>query len=144
MDPLFITASVVALIGAGNQVAIGINKLASLRGAPASILALNNELSDLRLVLSDAEALLAEHDTHDDRRISKLSPQAAAKHFLPRFQLAWDRLQELENIEKRLTTRSGGIDHLAWLWEQDNISKAQKGLRAARIDIVVILGLLSS
>lgn len=99
MEPLSITASVVALIDAGNQVAIGINKPASLCGAPASILALNNELSDLRLVLSEAEILLAEHDTRDDRHTSKLSPQAPATRFLPSFQLAWDHLQELENIK---------------------------------------------
>ncbi len=144
MDPLSITASLIALISAANQVAIGINKLASLRGAPASILALNNELSDLRLVLSEAEIQLAEHKTLDDRHTSKLSPEATAKRFLPGFQLAWDRLQELENVQKRLTTRSGGISRRAWLWEQDNISEAQKGLRAARIDVVTVLGLLTS
>ena len=61
MDLLSIAASIIALIGATQQVAVGLNKLASLRGAPAAVLALNNELSDLRLVLSEAEPLLLKH-----------------------------------------------------------------------------------
>ncbi|KAL3419618.1 b-cell lymphoma 3-encoded protein [Phlyctema vagabunda] len=141
MDPLSVTASIVALIGAGNQIAVGMNKLASLRGAPASILALNNELSDLRLILSEAEVLLVEHGTRDMPRKDVL---VATKTFLPSFQLAWNRLQDLESIKGRLTNRSGGINRLAWLWEQDAINKAQKGLRAARIDILAVLGLISS
>ena len=47
MDPLSLTASIVAIIGVGGQAAKAIKKLASVRGAPASILALHNELSDL-------------------------------------------------------------------------------------------------
>ena len=61
MDPLFITASVFPLLAAANQVAKGLDKLASIQGAPAAVLALNNEVSDLRLVLCEAEPLLQKH-----------------------------------------------------------------------------------
>lgn len=57
MDPLSITASVLTLVTAANKVAKGLDNLASIKGAPAAVLALNNELSDLRLVLTEAEPL---------------------------------------------------------------------------------------
>ena len=60
MDPLSITASALTLLAATKQVAMGLDKLASIKGAPAAVLALNNEVSDLRLVLSEAEPLLQE------------------------------------------------------------------------------------
>jgi hypothetical protein len=144
MDPLSITASIIALIGAGNQLARGINKLASLRGAPASILSLNNELSDVRLVLAETEALLAEHEARDAKHASSIARPRLEKRLSPSLKSVWDRMQELQAIEKRLTTKSGSIDRLAWLWEQDNVNRAQKGLRAARSDIVAVIGLVSS
>ncbi|KAG4443535.1 hypothetical protein IFR05_001008 [Cadophora sp. M221] len=144
MDPLSIAASIVALITAGNKIAGALERLVALRGAPASIHALNNELSDLRLVLSEAELLLAEHKNRDTGQGTQGCDEPVEKPLFPSLQRVWDRLQELQAIEKRLTTRSGNVDRLAWIWEQDNICKAQKGLRAARIDVIAILGLISS
>lgn len=51
MDPLSVTASIIAILGAGEVIAQGIRKLVLLRDAPSGILQLNNELSDLRLVI---------------------------------------------------------------------------------------------
>jgi len=141
MDPLSPTASVIALISIGNQLAKGISKLG---GAPALILSLNNELSDIRLVLAETEALLAEHETRDTNHALSISRPSFEKRMFPSLKNVWDRMQELQAIEKRLTTRSGGIDRLAWLWEQDNVNKAQNGLRASRSDVVAVLGLISS
>ena len=51
MDPPFITTSVFTPLVVANQVAKGLDKLASIKGASAAVLARNNEVSDLRLVL---------------------------------------------------------------------------------------------
>ena len=139
MDPLSITASVITLIAAANQVAVGLNKLASLRGAPGAVLQLNNEVSELRLVLSVAEPLLHKHD----------QANAADGATSPALQLsierAKDRLTELETvISNRLMTSMGIIDKLGWLKEQDKIQRALADLRTARINITAMLGVVTS
>ena len=140
MDPLSITVSIVALIGAAQQVAVGLNKLASLRGAPAAVLALNNELSDLRLVLSEAEPLLLKHG-----RATAASTVANDTRLKPSIEGARAKLVELESIiQNRLMTRLGAIDRLGWLKEQDKIRKALKDLRIVRLNITAMLGVVTS
>jgi hypothetical protein len=140
MDPLSISVSVVTLLSAANSIAGGINKLASLSRAPASLLALSNELSDLRLVLAESEAVLSDHAM----RYEKIEAASSGRSLSQSIERAKRHLEELEEVEKRLSTSSGGIDRLAWLWEQDNIRKIQKDLRTVRLDIVAVLGLVSS
>lgn len=141
MDPISSIASVLALVGAAKQVAKGVNKLAALRGAPASILALNNELSDLRVVLAEVETLFTEHD--NTQKIMKLS--ATLDRFIPIIEHTHTQLADLEAVERRITgtRRSGAIERLVWLWEQENINKIQKNLRNARVNIVTLLGITS-
>lgn len=141
MDPLSVAASVVGLAGACNQIAKGLNRLASLSKAPASIQALNNELADIRVVLAESESLLAEHKSIQH---SKLCSPAAATRLMTILNSSRDIVEEVGALERRLTNRSGGLDRIAWLLELDNIDKVQKSLRTARSNIVAVLGYMSS
>lgn len=49
MDPLSITASIISILAVAKGVDQGLQKLQSLREVPDVILALNNEVSDLKL-----------------------------------------------------------------------------------------------
>ncbi|MCJ1241448.1 hypothetical protein MMC14_009453 [Varicellaria rhodocarpa] len=51
MDPLSLTASIIAIFGVGGQIANTLRKLASSRGSSDLLIAINNELSDLHLVV---------------------------------------------------------------------------------------------
>ena len=138
MDPLSISASIVALIGAAKAVAVGLDKLASLRGAPAAVLQLNNEVSELRLVLDVAEPLLGKHN----RAVASSGDGSALQ---PNLDRAKDRLTELESIiSNRLMTRMGIIDRLGWLKEQDKIQSALVDIRSARLGITAMLGIVTS
>lgn len=145
MDPLSITVSIVALIGAAQQVAVGLNKLASLRGAPAAVLALNNELSDLRLVLSEAEPLLLKHGRATAASQTVTSTVAKDTRLKLSVEGAKDKLVELESIiQNRLLTRLGAIDKMGWLKEQDKIRKALEDIRVVRLNITAMLGIVTS
>ena len=50
-DPLSLVASIIVVVGMGGQIAKAVKKLASLKGALDSILTLDNEISDLHLVV---------------------------------------------------------------------------------------------
>ncbi|MCJ1261129.1 hypothetical protein MMC22_000993 [Lobaria immixta] len=145
MDPLSITVATLALIGAANQVAVGLNKLASLKGAPAAILALNNEVSDLRLVLQETEPLLLKHKQADGLGQPNFPPKMVDATFLRSMDRAKEKLLDLESvIQNRLMTRMGAIDKLGWLREQDKVRKAQADLRTVRLNITAALGVVTS
>lgn len=145
MDPLSITVATLALIGAANQVAVGLNKLASLKGAPAAILALNNEVSDLRLVLQETEPLLLKHSQAAAPGQPPFPPKMIDATFLLSMERAKDKLVDLESvIQNRLMTRMGAIDKLGWLREQDKVRKAQVDLRTVRLNITAALGVVTS
>ncbi|MCJ1309880.1 Ankyrin repeat domain-containing protein 44 [Agyrium rufum] len=55
MDPLSITAGIIAIVGAGSAVAQTIKTVASIRGAPAILHALHNEIVDLQLTIDAVE-----------------------------------------------------------------------------------------
>ena len=145
MDPLSISVSIVALIGAAQQVAVGLNKLASLRGSPAAVLALNNELSDLRLVLSEAEPLLLKHGRATFASQTAASTVANDTRLKLSIEGAKDKLVEMESIiQNRLMTRLGAIDKIGWLKEQDRIRKALEDIRIVRLNITAMLGIVTS
>ena len=61
MDPLSLTASIIAVLGAGGVVAKGIRKVICLRDIQNSFLQLNNELSDLQIVIAAVQGLYVQN-----------------------------------------------------------------------------------
>ena len=118
-DPLSITASVLTLLAAANYVATGLDRLASLRGAPSAVQALNNELTDLRLALCEAEPLLQKHGE------AKIRSAFQDVSWQPTLDRAKDRLADLDSIVgNRLLARMGTRDRLGWMFEQDKVQRA--------------------
>lgn len=139
MDPLSITASVLTLLTAANKVAKGLDKLASIKGAPAAVLALNNELSDLRLILAEAEPLLQRH-AH-----TALSPMTGSRTLQLSIDKAKGRLADLESIVgNRLMRRMGTRDRMGWLYEQDRVQKALTDVRTAKENVTAMLGVVTT
>lgn len=60
-DPLSIAAGIITVIGAAEAVAKGLGKLISLKGLPSTFVALNNEISDLRLVVQEVDGFLLDN-----------------------------------------------------------------------------------
>ena len=147
MDPLSLTASIIAIVGVGGEVAKAVRKLASLKGAPDLILALNNEISDLHLVIlairdiylrQKASIIPASNDVVTDNTVVNTLTQAN------------DKVLELKALHQRLsawTTKSGDLSTLnkaSWLREQKNVRKMQEDLRTVRLKLSTTLGMLNS
>ena len=152
MDPLSLTASIIAVVGVGGQVARGLRKLASLKGAADLILALNNEISDLYLVT------LAIQDVYERQRISRVQSlneqieeeehtDASIVHSLKQ---ANETVIKLKTLYNRLNTPapdgSGtiGFNKMAWLLEQERVRQMQADLRNVRLKLAATLGILNS
>ena len=125
MDPLSLTASILAVVGAGARLAQGLDKLIALRGAPDELLALNNEVSDLRLVLSKLQD--TEYEEHWEA--------SSAANLLTRARRKLLEVEEL--IEYRLTTvdRLTGeskIDWVGWLRERSQVLRLQRDIKTIK------------
>lgn len=58
MDPVSLAASIITITGVGGTVGKALRRAVALKNAPDILLALNNEIADLRLVMQDVSDLL--------------------------------------------------------------------------------------
>ena len=151
MDPFSLTASIIGILSVGGQAAKGIAKLASLRGSPELVLALNNEISDLQVVV------LAIQDLFDRQRTSGVSfpGQRAGEinidtSITNSLQQANDMVINLEEFYKRLKVSSTGspgvvtFNRNLWIREQGKVKKMKEDLRNIRLKLTTALGALNA
>lgn len=139
MDPLSLTASIVAVIGAADTMGKGLRRIVALKDVPDIILALNNEVAELRVLLQEIDSLLF------GRHQSTASRQYLHSSLLPNVLRAKDKLRALESLlEHRLKKTDGGIDKIAWLRVEDKVRRIQKELRETRLNINTALSVLDS
>ena len=130
MDPLSITASILALIGVLSKASKTFAKIRRMRDAPAIIQALNNEVSDLRLMLLDAnDHLEGQESTTIKEAVSELCRSALSR--------ARSKAQEVDmllhyQILKPGREREFEIDKSAFFRKYEEISKLHADLREAR------------
>ena len=156
---LSLVASIIAVIGVGGQVTKAVRKLASLRDAPDVILALNNEISDLHLVVVAIEDVFRKQQNRgvlwSGNQIKENNVDITVTNSL---QYTKDKSVELEALYCRIVPSafsSGGsqIDKISWLqvqkriktvWLHERIKEMQKDLRSARLRLTTALGVLNS
>ncbi|KAL9118605.1 MAG: hypothetical protein Q9187_004848 [Circinaria calcarea] len=153
MDPLSIAAGIITIVGVGGQAAKAVRKLASLKGAPDLVLALNNEISDLHLVVLAIQDVFKRQQTSGlsfpGNRALNANVDASITNSL---QYAKEKVVELEALHNRLTTTataSGSSDSTAfnkgaWLREQKRVKKMQEDLRNVRLKLASALSVLNS
>lgn len=146
MDPVSISASVVTLIGAANTASHGLRKLLRLRGAPDIILSLNNEVSDLQLLLNEVGSLLSEARSVHTGGHGSATPKAAGFQSLPptlaRIQA---KLSELDTILEKLPANGLNFaSKVLWLRAESNVFKIRNELGSLKQNLSTALGLLTS
>ena len=145
MDPLSLTASIITLLGTGNAIVCGLEQLASLRQAPNTILALNNEISDFRLVALEANTILREHQ---DQTHKGSTNSLFAINLGPILDHAREKLLELEKLlEYRLTSPGANgearLNRLAWFYQQNKFKQIQEDFRSIKVNVVAAIGILT-
>ncbi|MCJ1402645.1 hypothetical protein MMC11_005865 [Xylographa trunciseda] len=137
MDPLSLTASILAVLTAAGTVASGLKKLQSLKHASDDFLALMTEVSDLQLVLesvNDAIRAQGESGRHLSTSLAKL---------LLRAKTTLIKLNKI--IQKRLTktqTTSQNelkVARLAWIIKRSAVRILQEELRDIRLNLTTAL-----
>ncbi len=133
MDPLSITAGILAVLGASGEVAKQVKNLLALEDAPDELLALNIEISDLRFVLHDVEYLL-----------QRQSEESAA-HILLGLTKALQRSREtVLALEKLIAydltvinpiSKKPRIDRSRWLRSVKHLETYKDRVRRSRLEI---------
>ena len=137
MDPLSITASCIAVVGAGASAVKGLKKLRDLKRVPDILLSIINEVADLTLVVQDIRSTFQIHQDLFSMNISQTSI-LVINQLLDRAQTT---LLELEQVihYRLLSPPKGGKEPIfsrsAWLFEEQRVQRLQSKLRATRLDL---------
>ena len=142
MDPLSISASVVALLGAGGTLAKLLKKAIGLKNAPNVLRALNNEVSELQTTANDVNDLLwtANRDPDDHPPKSLISSLSRVKSTL---------LQLESYISYQLTMVSAAgegnrLDKSVYLRAEHRLQEFKDEILTSRIALAAALSLFAS
>ena len=147
MDPLSMTAGILAIIGAGSTVRKGLKKIISARRLPDILLQLNNEVTDLQYVVQDVDDLLRQRSpsTGEDRR--PLSSQASLTSALEHARATLLALESL--IVNELTTVDSldgrtKMNRITWLRVESKVKGLKDDIQTDRVRLSSALSLLAS
>ena len=147
MDPMSITASIIAIIGVGGNAAKFIRNLASQKDAPDLILLLNNELADFHLVVLAIHKIYQTQQVND--RVHGFHDGSIENSIISALKQAQQTTKDLQALHDRVsaTSRQSGVAFLRsklWLLEPRKAKKVHEDLRSARLKLAAVLGILNS
>jgi hypothetical protein len=147
MDPLSVTASVIAVLGAAATIAKQLNLLRStLHHASSTLCSLTNEISDLRVVLGACETAIDELYSNPDysQRRSRV-PLSDLDQILGRIRGSLAELSAilsacLPACSKGTTSgHSIRVAKLKWIREKNNAQRLQNHVHESKQDLLVLL-----
>ncbi len=141
IDPLSITAGIFTLLGAGERIGKFLRKVASLRNAPEILLAVNNEITDLRAVVLMFDDLLQRQYNRSDA-----APYSQLSVILEKVKQTLLRLEQLVSYE--LTETEGDdlhvrLDKSSWLLAEPKFRAIKDQIRDDKTALYRGLALLT-
>ena len=138
MDPLSITASLLAVIGAAKAGASGLRKLSSYRKAPSELADLLSELERVQQILSDIKSFL------------DLYPDAVFSEGL--YECVLGSASKIEVINKLVASNPFKLSRLrdvnnarvVWMRHKQTLLNLRNDLRVSRMDLGVRLELVEA
>ena len=136
------TASIIAVVGAGGAIGKGLSKIVALRHAPQILLAFNNEIMDLQCVVQDIDNLLRDHS-----EFTNFTPPTSLNRALEKSRQTLADLETLVSYE--LTSIKGkrneaGLDKSAWLRAEPKAQKLKDEIRNNNMWLASALSLLAT
>ena len=144
-DPLSLVASIIAVVGAAGTISKTLSKAKLLRKAPESLLALNNEITDLSIVLRTVE----EHVSSISLE-GRAPSQDVLQQISNLINQAKDRLLQLDQLIHYQFLKSGTLDcdykifRIQWLRAKEIIEGHRHALREIKQALLLQLAVLNS
>lgn len=144
-DLLSLAASIITVVGAADTISKTLSKIKILHHAPEELLALNNEVSDLKVVLSSVESYItAEHLD------ASVTSQDLPRHMSTLLERAKDQLLQLDQLIHYRFLKAGSLDgeykifRLEWVKAKSTVENHRQVLRETRQNLVTQLTLINS
>ena len=142
-DPLSITASIIAVLGAAEGLTKTLAKIRNIRNAPEELLALINEISDLRIVIGDVQYYVQ----NAPKLLILQEPLQHMSILITRAKVKL--LQTDELVQYRLMKPGSVVDQIKvsrreWARSRVIIDSTQYNLRDIRLNIVAQLLVINS
>ena len=137
MDPLGLTASILAVLTAAGTVSNGLKKLRSLKHASDEFLVLMTEVSDLQIVLEEVNDAIRAQGEHGERLSTNLAK------LLLRAKITLVKLNKI--IQKRLTRAQTTslnelkVARLAWIMKRPAVKALQEELQGIKLNLTAAL-----
>lgn len=142
MDPLSLTASIVAIIQLSGTIGKGLKKLIDLRNTPDILLALNNEVTDLQCIVQDTDDLFRQlPDT------TGADPIASVGRALGKAKKTLHKLECLLAYELTTVKRKDSevkLDRSVWLRVERKVQFLKDDIREAKLSLSSALSILTS
>lgn len=145
MDPLSVTASVIAVATLAAQIGSALSELRTLcKQLPGRLHALSNEVSDIEVVLYQV-ARVVEERSHSSIPISH-ADKTTIPHILRKAEVKLNELKEVIDRITKLPTKNAAIVFKVRLWrkEQSRIQILQEDIKEIKSSLNVILGASNS
>ena len=142
MDPLSISVGIVTILGAGGQVAKGLEKIRSLKYAPDVLLALNNEVSDIECLIHEIENIAWQHQKTNETPVSASICRALDR--VKNSLLAFEKLIAYEFTIIDSYSGQVKLDRTRWLQLESKVKQLQEQMRNDKIDLSTALNSLNS
>lgn len=143
MDPLSVTASAIAVIGAVGQAAKCVQRLRAIRQAPAELKSLLGEVIDLRALLEQIQTDQQARTPLDDSAATGEAPTGLALH-VERTSVKLQELDSLIEHHASPSTRTNRfiVDHgrLGWARGRQKASTLCEELKVIRLNLAASLG----
>lgn len=142
MDPLSLTASVIAVVQISGTISKGLKLIINLRSAPDILLALNNEVGDLQCIVQDTGDLLSQH-----LDIAGIDLIASVGRALDEAKRTLYRLESLLAYDLTTVTRKGNepkLDRFVWLRIEGKVQQLKDEIREDKLSLSSVLSVLTS
>ena len=132
-DPLSLVASIIAVVGAAETISKTLTKVKLLRNAPVGLLALNNEIADLTIILCTVEGHMSSSDLE-----RSAPPQDVLQQILNLVDRAKDHLLQLDQLIHYRFLESGSLDgdykvfRIRWIRAKETVDNHRCALQGIR------------
>ena len=145
-DPLSLTASVIAVVSAAEEITKTVSKqIKLLRNAPNEVLALNDEISDLIITIRNVGNYISSNSTNGAG-----VPQEVLEQMVSLVDKAKERVLQLEQLVHYQFLKSGLSDgdckvfRFRWVRAKDTVERHRQAIRDIKQDIVLQLLLINT
>lgn len=139
MDPLSLTANVIAVVGAVRSVLTGLDKLRGFRDAPQQLPQLADEVSDFQTVIVAVVAICEDSS-------GEIMDPLFTTYFESLIKTARDQLEQVDDVVKNrsigdLLTKEDGSTQMLWKqwWRKNELQRLLACLRRSRQNISAAL-----